>query len=402
MKKIAFLLFMMSFASQIFAQKSLKISCDLSQIGLNTQKIISVEIEKLKKFNLDELILVDANQKQIAFQIFENKAYWLVERNNLNEKTLSFEFKKGKKEIFENIKIKKDNGALVMTHNHKNLLQYNFETVYPPSGVDTAYKRSGFIHPLWSPNGKVLTRIQAPDHYHHYGIWNPWTHVLFEKDTVDFWNLKDRKGTVRFANFISEKQGPVFSEYVVKHEHVAFKKDGSEKVAMNEIQKVRIQQPSDSYYIMDIEIELSCASSSPVKILEYRYAGLGWRATEKWDNKNSEVLSSEGKTRKNADGTNARWCMVQGQIDEAYAGATMMSSPNNFNHPEPLRIWPEDMYKRGDMFAMFAPTKNKDWDLEPGKNYQLKYRWIVFKDRMTSEQMENAWKTYTNNIEIRL
>jgi hypothetical protein len=29
-------------------------------------------------------------------------------------------------------------------------------------------------------------RVQAPDHSHHYGLWNPWTKVLFEGDTVDF------------------------------------------------------------------------------------------------------------------------------------------------------------------------------------------------------------------------
>ena len=43
-----------------------------------------------------------------------------------------------------------------------------------------------------------------------------------------------------------------------------------------------------------------------------------------------------------------------------YGGAVMMSYPANYNHPEPLRIWPEDS-NGGEMFAMFAPTKTKDW-----------------------------------------
>jgi hypothetical protein len=398
MKKVLFIVIAIGLYSQVFAQKSQKISFDISELGLNTSKIVSVNIDKIKKIDLENLVLQNSKSEQIPYQIFEGKIYWQITKSNIEDKSLEFEFKKGKKIDFDAIKIKKDEGSLLMSYKENKLLQYNFETVYPPNGVDTAYKRSGFIHPLWSPNNKVLTRIQAPDHYHHYGIWNPWTHVLFEKDTVDFWNLKDRKGTVRFANFVSQTSGPVFSEYVVKHEHVAFKKDGSEKVAINEIQKVRIQKPSESYYLMDIEINLSCATNSPVKILEYRYAGMGWRTTEKWDNKNSEVLSSEGKTRKNADGTSARWCIVQGQIDDDYAGAAMLSSPENYNHPEPLRIWPEDMYKRGDMFAMFAPTKNKDWSLEPGKTYTLKYRWVVFKDKMTAEKIENEWKSYVINI----
>src|SRR5690606_42107088 len=46
----------------------------------------------------------------------------------------------------------------------------------------SAYGRSGFIHPLWSPKGQVLTRVQPEDHYHHYGIWNPWTQLNYEGD----------------------------------------------------------------------------------------------------------------------------------------------------------------------------------------------------------------------------
>ena len=171
---------------------------------------------------------------------------------------------------------------------------------------------------------------------------------------------------------------------------------------MNEMQTVRVYRPDDDadYYIMDFTSTLSCASQSPVKILEYRYAGLGWRTTEKWDNKNSEVLTSEGKNRKESDGSNARWCIVQGAIDEAYAGAVMMSYPANYNHPEPLRIWPENQYNRGDMYAMFAPTKNKDWLLEPGKAYTLRYRWLVFNGKMTKETAEAAWQGFAHAPKI--
>ena len=88
------------------------------------------------------------------------------------------------------IKINIDSVLTISSGDHK-LLVYQFNTVYPSKGVDTNYKRSGFIHPLYTLHGQVLTRIQPPDHYHHYGIWNPWTHTFFEGDTVDFWNIKE-------------------------------------------------------------------------------------------------------------------------------------------------------------------------------------------------------------------
>jgi hypothetical protein len=297
---------------------------------------------------------------------------------------------------------KNDSGAITICANNKNLLRYFYKTVYPPAGQDTNYKRSGFIHPLWTPHGQELTRIQAPDHYHHYGIWNPWTHVYFEKDTVDFWNIKGHQGTVRFAKLISSTNGPVYSEYEVLHEHVVFKKNGTEKVALNELQTVRIYQPEDNsdYYIVDITSKMSCASESPFLIVAYRYAGLGWRTTGFWDSKNCEVLTSEGKTRKDTDGSTAKWCIVQGALNDDYGGAAFLSYPANYNHPEPMRIWTENMNGRGDMFFNFAPTKDKNWLLEPGKTYTLKYRLVVFNGHFTKEKAESAWQYFAASPKV--
>jgi hypothetical protein len=321
---------------------------------------------------------------------------WLV---NTNLKTRIYELIKGRPAKINSpaIKAVKEHGALTITAGERNLLRYHSEPVYPPKGIDPVFKRSAFIHPLWSPHGQELTRIHAPDHYHHYGLWNPWTHVLFEGDTVDFWNLKSKQGTVRFAAFISTTNGNIFGEYAALQEHVAFK-DGKEKVALQEVQTVRVYAPKDNadYYIADITVQLNCPGRA-VRLLEYRYGGMGWRATEQWTKENSSVLSSEGKTRKDADGSKARWCIVEGMVDGENAGAVMMSYPANYNHPEPLRIWPENANgNRGDMFANFSPTKDMDWPLEPGKNYVLKYRFIVFNGAFTKDRSETAWSYFAS------
>ena len=299
------------------------------------------------------------------------------------------------------VKMKVDS-ALTIFSGHQPLLTYQFRTIYPPQGIDTNYKRSGFIHPLYAPHGQVLTNIQPKDHYHHYGIWNPWTHTFFEGDTVDFWNIKGHQGTVRFAKFTSQKSTSTYSEYTALHEHIVFKKDGSEKVALNEWQTVRVYAPggNSDQYIVDITSKMSCASQSPLLIVAYRYGGLGWRATEYWDKNNSEMLTSEGKTRDNTDNTKARWIIVYGSLpgnDEG--GIVMLSHPSNYNHPEPLRIWDKKQNAgRGDVFANFAPTKDKDWLLEPGKTYTLKYRLVVFNGKFDSTKAENAWKKFVKPL----
>jgi hypothetical protein len=345
-----------------------------------------VEIRDGKKVNIPFQISSSANGRDLYWQIIPsvktNHVFELVRVTAPNN--------------FPVMQAGKNKGALTIGDNGKELLQYHFETVYPPKGIDTAYKRSGFIHPLNTPSGHALTRINAPDHYHHWGLWNPWTHVLFENDTVDFWNLKDRKGTVRFSGFNTVEAGTVYSGFSALHEHVVFQKNGTEKTAINEIQTVKIYkaQPGDAYYIMDISSQLSCAGSSPVLLLEYRYGGLGIRATEQWDNKNSTTLTSEGKDRKGADGSTARWCLTQGRLGNEYGGLEMMSHPVNYNHPEPLRVWPENMNGRGDVFLNFSPTKNKNWLLEPGRSYLLKYRFLIFDNKLTGAQAEEAWQSF--------
>lgn len=340
-----------------------------------------------------------ASKIPVAYQIEYNEQrilHWILQPQGDNKPRV-FELIKGvplqKK---AHIKAVAADGFLTISDNNKNLLRYNYKTMYPPAGVDTVYRRSGFIHPLWSPRGQELTRIHAPDHYHHWGLWNPWTEVLFEGDSVDFWNLARKQGTVRFANFTAITNGNAYAEYKALHEHVVFKKDGSEKVALNEVQSVRIYQPlaNQNYYIADITIQLNCATESPVLLLEYRYGGLGIRATKEWNKDNSQVITSEGKNRKEADGSRARWCMVQGAVNGDYAGLVMMSYPTNYNYPEPLRVWPENMNGRGDVFLNFSPTKNMNWPLQPGKTYVLKYRLLVFNDAFSKEKAEAAWQHF--------
>jgi hypothetical protein len=391
-----------------YPQKISFLEVKLTEAAFGLNLPVSINLDEMT-FLSDTLLslyeIKDHDKKAIPYQIEQGnprKLTWMVTTGTGSGEKHLYELVHCRTKQSETIKASVNDGALVIHSGDKNLLKYNFKTVYPPKGIDTAYKRSGFIHPLWSPHGQILTRIQPPDHYHHYGIWNPWTHVEYEGDTVDFWNLASREGTVRFANFVSVENGPLFSEFVALHEHVVFKKSGGEKVAMNELQNVRVYAPGQNqdFFIVDFNIQMNCADDSPVKLLEYRYAGLGWRTTEKWDNKNSMVLTSEGKTRKDADGSKARWCIVQGEIDNDYAGVVMMSFPTNYNYPEPLRIWPENQNNRGDMFANFCPTKNMDWLLSSGKNYALKYRFLVFNGRIDKEKAESAWHYFAYPPEV--
>ena len=312
--------------------------------------------------------------------------------------------------------IEKDRmGNLILKMNSKEVLRYNTVPSLLPGGVDAAYRRNGFIHPAWSPAGNVLTNINPTDHWHHYGIWNPWTLIEYGGQEYDLWNLGDKKGTVLFDSLYHSATGSLFADILVRHRHIIFEPQKEEvtnhiwgimrftpkheKVIMNELQDIRVWNIEDGVFLWDLDFSLFPCTALPVILKEYRYAGFGWRATPDWTKENCVMMTSEGKSRPEIDGTNARWVYVTGMSPKGKSGILFMASPENHNFPEPLRIWDETQNGgRGDAFINFAPTKNEDWILEPGKRYDFRYRMYVFDGDITPAKAEAIWKDFATPV----
>jgi hypothetical protein len=252
----------------------------------------------------------------------------------------------------------------------------------------------------------VLSRIQAPDHYHHYGIWGPWTLTHIDDREVDFWNLAKGQGTVKFASFLSKVEGEIFSGFKALQQHIDFGAQGEDQVAMNEILDVRVWSVSEKVWVIDYTTTLNSSLPNGIMLDAYRYGGgIGFRATEKWHKDNCTVLTSDGKSRADADGSFARWCIVEGESDvsEGRSGILFLSHPSNRMHPEPMRVWPLDANGgRGDMYFEFVPIRHEDWKLEPLKDYSLKYRMVVFDGKMDAETAEKYWSSFAKNPKINL
>ena len=297
------------------------------------------------------------------------------------------------------VEVIKNDSFLQLQIGDSKVLRYNHAVVPPPEGASPLYARSGFIHPLWSPAGEVLTWMHPKDHIHHMGLWMPWTETEFEGRKVDFWNLGKGQGTVRFVKFISTESGAVYGGFDAIQEHVDLRAPEGEKVALNEELNVRVWnlgKPNECW-LLDYTSKQRCASSSPLHLLEYRYGGFGFRATDQWNESNSDYLTSEGKTRKDGHGTRARWCNVFGSTAKGQAGVVFMSHPDNHEHPEPMRIWPE-----GGVFFNFCPIQKADWILEPGETYVLRYRLYVYSGKITLETAERFWQDFAHPPEVKL
>lgn len=332
-----------------------------------------------------------------------NKLWFVMEGETPKNSTRNFLIKKEKKKgdstNSNTFQLRKADGNITIYADQSPVFSYRYETMFPPTGVDPLFKRSGFIHPLWSPKGEMLSRVQPPDHYHHYGIWGPWTLTHIGDREVDFWNLKKGEGTVKFAGFLSEITGSVFSGLRVLQQHIDFGAKGEDQIAMNEVLDVRVWNSSKGVWIIDYTTAINTPLNEGIMLDAYRYGGgIGYRATEKWTKENCTVLTSEGKTRREADGSTARWCIVEGEsaVDEGRSGILFMSHPANRAHPEPMRVWPLDGNGgRGDLYFEFTPIRHQSWNLKNGNDYVLKYRMIVFDGRMDKETAEMYWRSFS-------
>jgi hypothetical protein len=365
----------------------------------------SVNLTEQQSFFLFEEVKSGLKPVNFQFDKERNTDFWFILdgktlKNTQRHFVLRIEKSLDTKPV-ASMQVKQTEESLLLVKNRQKILEYRMKTLMPPEGVDPLYQRSAFIHPLWSPGGEVLTRIQPPDHYHHYGIWGPWTKTHIDGREVDFWNLAKGEGTVKFADLLDLIEGPVFCGFKVHQEHIDFEKgikNGGKQIALNEELLVRVWNLRENAWLIDYITIQSSPLKNGIFLDAYRYGGgIGFRATEKWKKNNCTVLTSEGKTRSDADGTSARWCRVEGESVSGRSGILFMDFPANRAFPEPMRVWPLNANNnRGDLFFEFCPIRHESWKMENGEEYRLKYRLFVFDNELSAEDTENLWQSFAH------
>jgi hypothetical protein len=332
------------------------------------------------------------------------RLWWVLSGETQAGSKRTYELVKGGRVVKAGVSARRNDKVLWIEKDGKKVLNYNHAVVPPPpievmgekyKNNRDLYNRSGFIHPLWSPAGSVLTGIHPDDHYHHVGIWMPWTKTKFEGKAVDFWNLGDGTGTVRFNRFLSRTSGPVYGGFQAEHDHVALKTDDGEKIVLKEVWDVRVYNvggPDKGSWLVDFVSTQRCVAESGLLLEKYRYGGFGFRGATEWKGENASYLTSQGRTRKDGHATRARWCDASGKIDE-WEGVTFFSHPQNFRHPEPMRIWPEF---ENEVFFNWAPVQVDDFELKPGKDHIYRYRMYVHEGKVDVESAERLWNDYAH------
>ncbi len=313
------------------------------------------------------------------------------------------------------VMLEDDGSKLTLSVQGSPVLRFNHAVVEAPDGIDPIYRRSGYLHPVFTPQGNVVTGDFEPDHAHQHGIFNAWVNATFRDQPVDFWNQAKGKGDVEFRDIRYKTSGPVFAQFAAQLVHVAVR-DGKRIPAINEVWQVRVYNSTEPF-LFEIQSRQTLATDDPVHVNQNRYGGFGIRGPSEWlmnkkdvesNSATSEVTdanttdpvatgeftTSEGRSRIDGNHTRARWVEMHGPIGSQHAGIIVLSANNNFRAPQTVRLHPSKPY------FCFAPMVLGAFSLEPKQTHVQRYRFVTHDGAQDSELAERMWQDLAHPPQI--
>ncbi|MEM0968169.1 MAG: DUF6807 family protein, partial [Verrucomicrobiota bacterium] len=280
----------------------------------------------------------------------------------------------------------------------KPVLEYVKTEKPVPEGIDAHFRRSGYIHPVFSPTGEEVTGDFPEDHPHQHALFFAWTKSTFDGRKVDFWNQAKQLAGVEFREVVEVQEEENQVSFSVKHAFTVGQ--GNERVdALHENWTVTVYQTPHDHFLFDLTSVQECASEKPLILPEYHYGGMAFRGNANWLKEKDDhsvlpgdlqFLTSEGRDRWDGNHTQPNWVTLSGSIRDQEISATVFCSPENFRAPQPVRIHPSKPY------FCFAPMVTGPFEITPGKKYISQYRYLITSEAADLEQIEKQWTDYVS------
>ncbi|MEX0331161.1 MAG: DUF6807 family protein [Puniceicoccaceae bacterium] len=289
--------------------------------------------------------------------------------------------------LFGEVTIEQNEDGIHVSASGQPVLNFQLKKIPPPEGMEAYYAGSGFIHPLWSPSGRILTDPFPVGHAHQHGIFSAWTRTTFHGERVDFWNKHRLTGYNEAVSVDKVKE----HSFRVTRQMVS-REFGP---AILETWDVHVEE-GDGVYIIDIALRQKTATDEPVHVREFHYGGFAFRGSATWNSDGDpayespmRILTGLGTTNlEEANNERPGWFSAYGPIKGEAAGVVIMDHPSNFRHPQPVRIHPVMPY------FVFSPPILGSLDIQPGNVYQAGYRIIAFDGEPVKELLDKWYAAY--------
>lgn len=295
------------------------------------------------------------------------------------------------------------------------VLHYNKATLASPDGVDPVYRRSGHIHPVYTPDGKVVTGDFPADHPHQHALFSAWRMVEFEGRQISFWDQKSQTGRVSHSRVLSTKDGDESGQFVVELLLEDITDPQQPKPALIETWTVNVHNRGEDRFVFDVSVHQKCAGTSPVTVTKYHYGGMAIRGHDQWFSEDAQAayrafeqqvktdpktprppldvmkhdfLTSEGQHQYDGNHSRPRWVDLYGPIDGEISGIAILCHPQNFRAPQPVRLHPSKPY------FCFSPMVESAFVITPSRPFQSTYRFVVHAGEPDRKSIELEWKRF--------
>ncbi|MEZ6047048.1 MAG: PmoA family protein [Planctomycetaceae bacterium] len=283
-------------------------------------------------------------------------------------------------------------GLLIVKNRGKDVFHYHVDVMEPPAGQNPIYRRSGYIHPLYTPNGSEVTGDFAEDHPHQHGLMYAWTNTTYQGRKVDFWNQAAGLGRIEHREILRTTVGPIFAEIAVKIAHVDLT-SGTPIDVLHEIWTLRVydigadaENGVTPDYIIDFESVQTAVTEEPLQIKEYHYGGFAIRGNETWLGKIDDLMyTSENQERITGNHSRPNWVRMGGKLGpQQSASVLLISHERNFRAPVPVRLHPAKPY------FCWAPLVLGDFEISQQKPLRSRIR-IAISDHLQGIEKANAF-----------
>ena len=274
----------------------------------------------------------------------------------------------------EDIAIETKDSLLTISWKGHPVMTYHVGITHPPDGKPAHYRRSGFLHPVYTPDGQIITDGFPEDHEHQHGWFYALTRTHFRDSLIDFWNQQSDLGTVALRSLDSVSHDAVKADIYATLDHI------STRFGPILEEKWHLQVlPGMDYHTFYWETTLTNTTADTLFVDDYIYGGLGMRGPAAWNEADSlhfqeraQALTSDGNTLIDGNHTRPVWAAMYGKLGDDYAGWAIIDQPGNINYPQPVRIHPEMPY-----FCK-APMVGHPYVLAPGQPMTLRYLLVTY------------------------
>ncbi len=266
-------------------------------------------------------------------------------------------------------------------------------------GKEVAVHHSGealdksYIHPLWTPDRRVITYDSPADHVHHRGLCVGWADV----SGVDFWaevsSPQGRRGKMLTRKLLTDVLPDGAAR--IREFNDWQKPDGT--TIVREQRSWTFLPPRGNLQLVDVDIKLIAVAekvifgSDPGKPREYH--GLALRAGP-FDQ--PRFFNSQGDVGdQQCHGKPAKWCALSGIQSGRAVTAAILDHPSNHaqGRDHPTRFF---VLGQGMQFISSSPNFGAAKVLKSGETWRLRYRVVAAGAPPKNEQwdIESLWKEF--------